>query len=94
MGRKNGGHGLIVALVACFGLSCLCWEAARLREQWGAGVGFVECGSDGHGTVGLGEWEGLGQLQDIVEQRSVETGALSRAGTVCMTGSPGQMLSC
>lgn len=33
MGRKNDGHGLIVALVACFGLGCLCWGAARLKEQ-------------------------------------------------------------
>ena len=42
-----------MALVACFGLSSVCWAAAGVGEQWGAGGDFVLRGSDGHGAMGL-----------------------------------------
>lgn len=56
-----------MAVVAFFGLGSVCWAAARVEEQCGAGGDFVLHGSDGH--CGLGEWEGLGQLQGMLKHQ-------------------------
>lgn len=58
-----------MAVVAFFGLGSVCWAATRVEEQCGAGGDFVLHGSDGYGSEGLGQLQGMSKQHQQDRQR-------------------------